>query len=78
MPGAKRRVPLVSVHSMNDWLPIYLTLGALVAIIDSEKVARECSILSTFEQFLLFTRVALAWPTYVVEDFKRWKDGDEG
>ena len=63
--------------ALSDWLTLYLALGVLVAVIDSEKVARECSILTTLEQYLLFTRVALAWPTYLVEDFKRWKDGDE-
>lgn len=61
---------------MIDGLGLYLALGGLVAIIDSPKVALEACPLTRFEQFLLFARITLSWPTYLIEDYLLWKDRD--
>lgn len=63
--------------TLIDWLTAYLALGGLVALLVSPRAAVECSILTRFEQLLLFSRITLSWPTYLVEEYMLWKDGDE-
>ena len=61
---------------MSDWLLAYLALGVVVSVFDAASVAVECSTLTRYEQFLLFARITLSWPTYLVEDYLIWKDRD--
>lgn len=55
---------------------MYLVAGGLVALFDISQVAEGC-FLTAFEKSLLFVRIVLSWPTYIVEDFLLWMERDE-